>query len=320
MASQDRSGSNDKLPDLSYLSTLFFTLHIASGHVGLPLLVIILTTSKRIRRPPSVINLCITWIVFSVSHCLLFYGGYHGHYDPPFALCLVQAAMIHGAPPMCVIGVFILVLHVWYLLQPPWHPFLICYTNNVSPFVRLALVVLPPYLVFISICIGVVLTGLYRPSSVVSSLGLYCTIVDMDSVFSVPVFCAVFMVLILILNLGTLVQYCWRWYALMKVNPLFSRSTSLNIWLRVFIFSLYSFATLGACLTLIFDKRSPVSYVVQAGLPPVALLIFGSQKDMWHAACFWRTESAERKMSDGGWSAPVDTISTSTVGIESSIV
>ncbi|CAL1695020.1 unnamed protein product [Somion occarium] len=204
--------------------------------------------------------------------------------------------------------------------QPPWHPFLICYTNNVSPFVRLALVVLPPYLVFISICIGVVLTGLYRPSSVVSSLGLYCTIVDMDSVFSVPVFCAVFMVLILILNLGTLVQYCWRWYALMKVNPLFSRSTSLNIWLRVFIFSLYSFATLGACLTLIFDKRSPVSYVVQAGLPPVALLIFGSQKDMWHAACFWRTESAERKMSDGGWSAPVDTISTSTVGIESSIV
>lgn len=60
-----------ELPDLSYLSGVFFTLLIAGGNVGLPLLVILLKTSKRLRRPHSVPNLLVTWILFSVSYCLL---------------------------------------------------------------------------------------------------------------------------------------------------------------------------------------------------------------------------------------------------------
>ena len=71
IASGYSTPNSSDLPDLSYLSGVFFTLLIAGGNVGLPLLVILLKASKRLRRPHSVPNLLVTWILFSVSYCLL---------------------------------------------------------------------------------------------------------------------------------------------------------------------------------------------------------------------------------------------------------
>lgn len=56
--------------DLSYLSPSYLGLQLAGGHIGLPILVILFFSSRRIQRPATVINFCITWIIYSVSYSL----------------------------------------------------------------------------------------------------------------------------------------------------------------------------------------------------------------------------------------------------------
>lgn len=58
-------------PDLSAYIPPYFALHIVGGHIGLPILVLTFIISKRAKRSITVINFCITWILFSVSYCLL---------------------------------------------------------------------------------------------------------------------------------------------------------------------------------------------------------------------------------------------------------
>ena len=57
-------------PDMSYLIPYYLTLHIAGGHVGLPIVVLILMFSKRVRRPRAVLNMLISFIIYSISFCL----------------------------------------------------------------------------------------------------------------------------------------------------------------------------------------------------------------------------------------------------------
>lgn len=68
---QSRSlDSANQSPDMQYLIPYYLTLHIIGGHVGLPLVVIVLLLSSRVRRPPAVMNMLITWIIYSISYSL----------------------------------------------------------------------------------------------------------------------------------------------------------------------------------------------------------------------------------------------------------
>lgn len=59
------------LSGLESLTSVFFGLHIVGGHVGLPILVLTFLFSKKVSRHPTIVNFCVTWILYSVSFCLL---------------------------------------------------------------------------------------------------------------------------------------------------------------------------------------------------------------------------------------------------------
>ena len=58
-------------PDLSGLTPVFFAIHLAGGHIGLPILVGTFLFSKTAKRHPTIVNFCVTWIFYSVIYCLL---------------------------------------------------------------------------------------------------------------------------------------------------------------------------------------------------------------------------------------------------------
>jgi hypothetical protein len=58
-------------PDLGHLRTAYLVLHIIGGQVGLPIMVLTFLLCKNVSRHPTLVNFCITWIVYSVSYCLL---------------------------------------------------------------------------------------------------------------------------------------------------------------------------------------------------------------------------------------------------------
>ncbi|KAI0082080.1 hypothetical protein K474DRAFT_1655414 [Panus rudis PR-1116 ss-1] len=297
-----RESGINALPDLRDVSTPFLILHIIGGHVGLPILVSIFVLSNRTRRPPSLVNMCLTWILFSISHSLMFYGGWQKHRDPPFALCLIQAGLIHAAPPMCLVAVLAVVLQVYYLFQPPWSSLSFFSRYDVPHWARLAVVLLPPYIVYVVIAVVTIVVGLHNPDTIVPTLGLYCTI-NITAFFAIPAFCAIFMIIVFIINIGSLVQYYRNWQR-MKALSSASERRSLNVWIRVFAFNLYAVATLGACVLYFVTPTSPLPYLIEAALPLVALLLFGSQKDILRRLIFCRRRGGTSDERDygGGWS------------------
>lgn len=57
--------------DLTPYRAAFLLMLIIGGQVGLTLLVLTLLLWKGIQRHPTLINFCITWIIYSTVYCLL---------------------------------------------------------------------------------------------------------------------------------------------------------------------------------------------------------------------------------------------------------
>lgn len=51
--------------------TVWLFFQIAAGNVGLPLLVATFLFAKSVNRHPTLVNMCITWIISGISSSLL---------------------------------------------------------------------------------------------------------------------------------------------------------------------------------------------------------------------------------------------------------
>jgi len=292
-------------PSHDGVAAAVLALLLAGGHIGLPILVLIMLFSKRIRRPPSVINFCIIWIIFSISYSLTIYDGHAVEGTPPFALCLTQAAMIHSAPPMAVVAALAIVCQVWHTFQAPWHPAMFPFVSRIPSYLRVMAVVVPPYIVFMAFAVYTTWLGLKLPETVrPSARGTYCTVVETSAQLSVPIFCAAVMTLILLLNIALILRYIYGLRLVKQLIPLAQRRISLGIWFRVTLFNLYTFAALAASVVLMLRDNDPFPYVIEASLPLAATIVFGSQTDILRVLCFWKKPNkGEIRASHGGWMA-----------------
>ncbi|KIP05344.1 hypothetical protein PHLGIDRAFT_155474 [Phlebiopsis gigantea 11061_1 CR5-6] len=248
----------DSTPDLSYLRTAYFALQLGGGHIGLPLLILIFVSSRRVYRPASVINFCSTWVVYSVSYSLLLYTDRR---PPSFTLCLAQSAMIHGAPPMAVVAGLGVVLQVYSTFQLPWQCRCLAPLSRLPRWILVLLIVTPPYLVFAVFATSAAFTGLKDPPSLSFENRLYCSIKPKASPFNqfaVPVFCTVILGTIIAVETTMIVQYCRRWLHVKHAFPLVNRRPSLSPLLR-FRWSRLSFLALKGATYRIRARRRLVS-------------------------------------------------------------
>ncbi|EGO31047.1 hypothetical protein SERLADRAFT_364779 [Serpula lacrymans var. lacrymans S7.9] len=161
---------DDVIPDLHNLAPIYLFLLIAGGQVGLPIIAFTYVFSKRISRCSTIINYCVTWIIYSVVYSLYFYGGGR---KASQQLCVVQASLIQGAPPMAVVASLSVVISTWstFHWQDHDHPFIDRIPRPLWFFMILA----PPYIVLFmfSLAFGLfnIGKGLARPTN-----GLYCSI------------------------------------------------------------------------------------------------------------------------------------------------
>ncbi|KAI0347788.1 hypothetical protein BDW22DRAFT_1424054 [Trametopsis cervina] len=309
------AGGQDTVPQSAGLRAAFLALHIAGGYIGIPILVLTFFFSKRVQRPATVINFCITWIIYSVSYTLLFLGGYHNTHSPPFELCLTQAAMIHGAPPMAVVAGLGVVAQAYTAYQLPWqnwHPPWISFWPD---WLITTMIVLPPYIAFLVFALISAMLGHSRPEDVSSNehLAIYCTFKNRlgpYEQYAVPGFCAGVMVLIITLLALAISKYCRGWRTINHAFPLADRRPTLSPLFRVSLFSLYSVVVLAACVSYLFMKETGGVYMIQAALPIVATIVFATQMDIMSAWAFWKREDVSQAITNpgfvpgGGWSRP----------------
>ncbi|KAI0375183.1 hypothetical protein BV20DRAFT_253376 [Pilatotrama ljubarskyi] len=277
-------------PDLTALTPVFLAIHVIGGHIGLPLVVATYLFSKTARRHPTIINFCAIWILYSIIYCLLLYGGRNLQEHPPYALCLIQAAMNYGAPPMAVVAGLGVVLQVWSTFVEPWKD---ARFASIPRWVKLSAIVAPPYLVFVAFCFAGGYYGLKHPQSVAVKNGLYCGLLHGHfEMFAVPIFCGIFLLLIIGFEVATIIRYYRGRHLIKKVFPLVdAKKPSLSPWCRAALFLVYATLTLGACAMDLRQDMNAFGYMVQAALPLAAFLIFGLQKDVIFTWLFWNRKN-----------------------------
>ncbi|KIJ22088.1 hypothetical protein PAXINDRAFT_165374, partial [Paxillus involutus ATCC 200175] len=276
-------------PDLRHLTSVYLALLIMGGQIGLPIIVLTALVCKKVTWHPTLINFCITWIIYSVIYCLYLYSGAN-EYNTYHKVCMVQASMIHGAAPMAVVAGLAVVVQTWTTIQH----FQCTILDKIPRALHLFLMVAPPYLVFVGFSVGAGIFAILQPESVYPSNGLYCSIYAKHLGVIVPSFCAAVVSIILSLEIAISIQYCRQWRNIKRSFPLVARKPSTSLCFRMGLFCLYSWVTLSSAILFLSDRQTEVTYMLPAALPLTSLLVFGLHKDM---ILSWTTGLRERKPS-----------------------
>ncbi|KAJ3560272.1 hypothetical protein NP233_g10948 [Leucocoprinus birnbaumii] len=119
--------------------------------------------------------------------------------------------------------------------------------------------------------------------------GLYCTTQGAPIIeYAVPGFCTAVLVIIVGFEVAIAIRYFRMQRTISDNFPLADTKKSPAMVLRVLAFSIYTLITLS--VGVLFLSRIPWAwpYMVQAGLPLFAFLVFGTQKDIFLAWRFWK--------------------------------
>jgi len=262
---------------------LFLVSNMWPSHLGLPLLLAVVTFSKSVHRHATFINLCVVFILIGISSSLLVYSGHTTGPEPPQMLCLLQASLLYGMPALSSTAVFALVFQMFVAIRASFKGVEISKGNNA---VRQWVMIVSPYLAWLACILATATVGATHPERLSRSRRFfYCSIDFAPLTNTLTTVAALILLATLVLEVWTLVMFYRRWKNVVEGD---NRSVELNMPIRVLAFGLYLMVALSLSLLSIKSPESPIPDIVIAFAATAVILIFGTQPDILRALCFWR--------------------------------
>ncbi|KAF7331774.1 hypothetical protein MKEN_00057300 [Mycena kentingensis (nom. inval.)] len=262
---------------------LFLFLNIWPSHIGLPVLLATILFNKRVNRHPTFISLCAGFILIGVASCLLLYAGATTGPEPTKELCLLQASILYVRLSALVASLLALML----VLQM----FLVVRASSRKQeaqgpqTLRLWAMLGTPYVALLLTIVVSVVVGVNHPEKVSRSRRFfYCSIEENWLSGTIAAVGAAFL-------LATVVFEIWTLVIIYK-NYKLKGALDLNLPLRVMAFGLYVVIAISLSLLSVSSPSSPIPDLVIASAATVIILIFGTQRDILRALCFWRKDPA----------------------------
>lgn len=298
-------------PDHRTSATLlaWYWILIVGGQILLPFLLATMIWSRNVRRDPTLVNMIISWIIFTVVLCMLYYAGDQSGPEPPFGVCLAQASLLAGAPVMSCAAGLALVLQVFLGLRN-----LVQKVNTSGRMTpkddrryqidtrwRARAFVTIPYILLFIFTIASVIIGL-RDRSLINRKRswLFCSL-DGPMVIAVSVVSAVLSGITVLFE-GWIALLFYR-HGTQVASTKTESAFNVRIILRVIAFSLYS----GFCWVsfIIFGtKWDVVPWMLTATVPLVAFVIFASQKSVLRVWTFWIPRKPREELQPPSPSTP----------------
>jgi len=266
--------------------TAWIVFQVAGGQVLLPILVATFLFTRATRHP-TLINMCITWMLSSTVSCLLFYSGEYHHLPegPASPLCITQASLVFAIPPMLSASAFGAIYHVWFTVSST----LKGQAGLQNCTIRSLVLLLLPYVLVVSFGVVGVIIVLTRPLSNVSLARrvFYCS--PFDSVYSNVA--AVVSAVILLATLFFEIRICLivrrNWIGLRNAGQ--GSGFDLSFTIRVCIFGIYVLLGFLAAIASVFSTTA-ISDLFLATVPVAIAFLFGSQKDVLRVWMFWKRD------------------------------
>jgi hypothetical protein len=264
----------------------FLVLHIWASHFGLPLLLAIIIFSKKIQRHPTFINLCLALIVMGVSSSLLLYAGKITGPEPPKHLCLLQSSLLFGVPALTSLSAFMLVLQMFFVIRASYYGKEMLDRDHV---LRSWMMLILPWFFFIASVLATALVGSANPAKISRNRRFfYCTVESPLLSITILAFGALCLLMTFVTELWTVTLLYKRWVAVRQRGSTLRWNIELNLPVRILSFGLFVIVACSLSILGIRYQGSPVPDLVTATTGSFMLAIFGTQRDILHALCFWR--------------------------------
>lgn len=281
-------------------------LTLAGSHVLIPLLLVTLIFTPRLRHP-LLLNLCLSTIIMGVLGALVFYAGGYEHRISR-KLCLVQAAVIRSTIPLVTSAALMLVWHTWLSVRASVEEDKVYKPKRLAldPMYEITMLVFP-YVLLLFFAVAGAATVIKAPDAVsLTRRVFYCS----TSHGGYSMFAAAVTLVIIV---GTAVVEVLLGIALWRVLTK-SSATALHLMaedapfdlsfaLRVFASGLYVLASCGFALTALLKRNSIESDVFAATISIFVAVAFGTRREVWRFwielpvemwAIIWRSRQGKR--------------------------
>ncbi|KAJ3569348.1 hypothetical protein NP233_g5108 [Leucocoprinus birnbaumii] len=282
----------------------FLVLNVWPSHFGLPLLLAVVIFSKSIRRHVTFINLCVAFIIIGISSSLLLYAGkFEGPAEPSQMLCLLQASLLYGMPGLSSMAAFMLVLHMFLVIRAHYHGRE--YLDRDHP-LRLWAMAVAPYAVFLICILATAAIGSTHPERVSRNRRFfYCSLDSLPLTNTLTIVAAIILLATATLEVWAILILYRKWK--IQRNSFPDRGTlELSLPIRIITFGFYIIIALSLSLLSIKSPESPVPDLMIATAASVVMFIFGTQKDILRALCFWNRDSPQKVKSLDSTTSSVD--------------
>ncbi|KAF8503215.1 hypothetical protein BU17DRAFT_101715 [Hysterangium stoloniferum] len=233
----------------------------------MPILVITFWASKYVKRHPTVVNACITWIFSGIISSLLLYTGKETGPEPPKLLCLAQAALLDGVPPMTSVATLSLAFQMYLSIRWPDKK-----ENRPRTF---ALVVVP-YAIFFCFSIAAAFSAYQTPAKVSRSRRFfYCSIDNAMSIIF-AIFTAIILLAVMIYAVIISLYIHKNWIKIRTAG-----TYDLQLLSRVGLFGIYVFLAFLLSILSIFNPRNPFPDLFAASVGTCFAVILSSQPDVY---------------------------------------
>ncbi|KAG5722764.1 hypothetical protein E4T56_gene7965 [Termitomyces sp. T112] len=237
--------------------------------------------SSKVHRRNAWYNVLISWMIYSLSYLLIL--GYQHEHEPPFGICLAQAALVYSCPTLCALTLVCLLLDYYILASA------LTFEKDANPLV-LKLLLLFPWIAF-GFVGYIVLMLIANPLAVTRNpVHFYCSInTNVPALFSaIVIFVASIVVLVVEACTAVILYRHWGVF----IRPSLDKPyLSFSMFVRLSLFNIMILVADGLDVTVIKNpgKDSTAGWtIVMATIPILAALTFGTQRDILSVYMFWR--------------------------------
>ncbi|KAJ7505288.1 hypothetical protein B0H11DRAFT_414138 [Mycena galericulata] len=278
----DRATQAEIGADAPTLLGVWIYFNVVFNTVLLPILVGTFLFSKRAKRHPTLVNVCMTWILSGIFSLLLFYAGQESGPEPQKALCIAQTSLLYGITPMWAVAVLVLLYNMVLVLNEDPKA-----ANMSRP--KLVAMLSAPYVTQAAFSVATLVESIAHPSDVTRAHRFfYCALQLHALSMARAVFTAVVGVAIGVLMMYLTVLLYRNWNGMRDAGM--PSHINAQFLLRVLIFGVYLVFGFAANIILMTDARSIVPDMYAATIGAVVFLVFGTQADVLRTWCFWLSD------------------------------
>ncbi|KAJ7459885.1 hypothetical protein FB451DRAFT_1405767 [Mycena latifolia] len=244
--------------------------------VLLPLLVATFLFSKRARRHPALVNVCMTWILSGVFSLLLFYAGQASGPEPQKALCIAQTSLLYGITPMWSVAVLVLLYNMVRILN----------ARPAPSRAALAAMLSAPYAVQLAFSAAALAASRAHPDQVTRARRvLYCALHLRALSLAMALFTAIVGVVIGAFMVYLALRLYRTWHGLRDAGH--PGGLDVQLLLRVLVFGVYLIFGFAVNIISMVTPRSIAPDMYAATMGTAVFLVFGTQADVLRTWCFW---------------------------------